>query len=53
MIQLYNFIGSVKMFSEYKDEIIIEKDYLSILKRQTSLKTNLYQANQPPVQFRF
>ena len=31
MIQLYNFIGSVKMFSEYKDEIIIEKDYLSIL----------------------
>lgn len=31
MIQLYNFIGSVKMFSEYKDEVIIEKDYLSIL----------------------
>lgn len=31
MIQLYNFIGSVRMFSEYKDEVIIEKDYLTIL----------------------
>ncbi len=31
MIQLYNFIGSIKMFSEYKDEIIIEKDYLTVL----------------------
>lgn len=31
MIQLHNFIGSVKMFSEHKKEVIIENDYLAIL----------------------
>lgn len=31
MIQLNNFIGSVRMFSEHKNEVIIENDYLKIL----------------------